>query len=201
MAVMEITAALVKKLRDATGAGMMECKAALTEANGDLEAATTLLRKRGLAAASKKAGRSTSEGLVGHYIHMGGKIGVLVEVNCESDFVARTDKFQELTREIAMHIAAANPTYVRREDVPADVIAREKDIYREQVKDKPAQVVDKIVEGKLDSFYKQFCLLEQESIRDSKQTIAQVIQAAIAKLGENITVTRFVRMKVGEQGV
>src|SRR5215204_5746027 len=125
---MAISAELVKKLRDATGAGMMECKAALTEANGDLEAATTLLRKRGLATAQKKAGRSTSEGLVGHYIHMGGKIGVLVEVNCESDFVARTDKFQELTKEIAMHVAAANPTYVRREDVPADIVAREKDI-------------------------------------------------------------------------
>ena len=131
MATMEITAAMVKKLRDATGAGMMECKAALTEANGDLEEATTLLRKRGLAAATKKAGRSTSEGLIGHYIHMGGKIGVLVEINCESDFVARTDKFQELTKEIAMHIAAANPTYVRREDVPADARrAREGDLPR-----------------------------------------------------------------------
>src|SRR3982750_4321238 len=129
MASMAITADPVKKLRDATGAGRMECKAARTEANGDLEAATTLLRKRGLAAATKKAGRSTSEGLIGHYIPMGGKIGVLGEVNCESDFVARTDKFQELTREIAMHIAAANPTFVRREEVPADVIAREKDIY------------------------------------------------------------------------
>ena len=199
MTVMEITAAMVKKLRDATGAGMMECKAALSEANGDLEAATTLLRKRGLATAAKKAGRTTSEGLIGHYIHMGGKIGVLVEVNCESDFVARTDKFQELTKEIAMHIAAANPTYVRREDVPEDVVGREKEIYKDQVKDKPAQVIDKIVEGKLNSFYQQFCLMEQESIRDSKQTIGQIVQAAIAKLGENMTVARFVRMKVGEQ--
>ena len=199
MATVAITADLVKKLRDATGAGMMECKAALTEANGDLEAATTLLRKRGLAAATKKAGRSTSEGLIGHYIHMGGKIGVLVEVNCESDFVARTDKFQELTREIAMHIAAASPTYVRREDVPADVIAREKDIYREQVKDKPAQVVDKIVEGKLNSYYQQFCLLEQASVRDPNVTIQQLVQDAIRILGENLTITRFTRMKVGEQ--
>jgi len=199
MAVMEITAAMVKKLRDATGAGMMECKAALTEANGDLEAATTLLRKRGLAAATKKAGRSTSEGLIGHYIHMGGKIGVLVEVNCESDFVARTDKFQALTKELAMHIAAANPTYVRREDVPADVVSREKDIYKDQVKDKPAQVIDKIVEGKLNSFYQQFCLMEQASVRDPNVTIAQLVQDAIRILGENITVTRFVRMKVGEQ--
>jgi len=198
MTVMEISAAMVKKLRDATGAGMMECKAALTEANGDLEAATTLLRKRGLAAATKKAGRSTSEGLVGHYIHMGGKIGVLVEVNCESDFVARTEKFQALTREIAMHIAAANPTYVRREDVPADLVAREKDIYKDQVKDKPAQVLDKIVEGKLNSFYQQFCLMEQASVRDPNVTITQLVQDAIRILGENITVTRFVRMKVGE---
>jgi elongation factor Ts len=199
MAVMEINAALVKKLRDATGAGMMECKAALTEANGDLEAATTLLRKRGLAAASKKAGRSTSEGLIGHYIHMGGKIGVLVEINCESDFVARTDKFQELTKEIAMHIAAANPTYVRREDVPADVIAREKDIYKDQVKDKPANVIDKIVDGKLNSYYQQFCLLEQASVRDPNVTIQQLVQDAIRILGENITISRFTRMKVGEQ--
>ena len=200
MAVMEIKAAMVKKLRDATGAGMMECKAALTEANGDLDAATTLLRKRGLAAATRKAGRSTSEGLVGHYIHMGGKIGVLVEVNCESDFVARTDKFQELIKELAMHIAAANPTYVRREDVPADVVAREKDIYKDQVKDKPAQVVDKIVEGKLNSFYQQVCLMDQASVRDANVTISQLVQDAIRLLGENITVARFVRMKVGEQG-
>ena len=198
MAVMEINAALVKKLRDLTGAGMMECKAALTEANGDLEAATTLLRKRGLAAATKKAGRSTSEGLIGHYIHMGGKIGVLVEVNCESDFVARTDKFQELTREIAMHIAAANPTYVRREDVPADVVSRERDIYKDQVKDKPANVIDKIVEGKMNSYYQQFCLLEQASVRDPNTTIQQLVQDAIRILGENITVSRFTRMKVGE---
>jgi elongation factor Ts len=195
---MEITAAMVKKLRDQTGAGMMECKAALAEAKGDLEEANTLLRKRGLAQAAKKAGRSTSEGVIGHYIHMGGKIGVLVEVNCESDFVARTDDFQLLVKEIAMHIAAANPTYVRREDVPADVLQKERDIYREQVKDKPAHVVDKIVEGKLESYYEQFCLLDQFSIRDPKTRIRDLVQAAIAKLGENISVSRFVRMKVGE---
>jgi elongation factor Ts len=198
MAVMEITAAMVKQLRDATGAGMMECKAALTEANGDMDAAMTLLRKRGLAAATKKAGRATSEGLIGHYIHMGGKIGVLVEINCESDFVARTDKFQELSKEVAMHIAAASPTYVRREDVPADVVEREKEIYRDQVKGKPAQVIDKIVEGKLNSYYQQFCLLEQASVRDPNVTIAQLVQDAIRILGENITITRFTRMKVGE---
>src|SRR3954467_13454011 len=143
---MDITAAMVKKLRDITGAGMMECKAALTEAKGGVEAASALLRKRGLAQAAKKAGRSTSEGVIGHYIHMGGKIGVLVEVNCESDVVARTDDFQNLVKEVAMHIAAANPTYVRREEVPANLVEREKEIYRDQVKDKPAQVIDKIIE-------------------------------------------------------
>jgi elongation factor Ts len=198
METMEISAAMVKKLRDQTGAGMMECKAALTEANGDLEAATTILRKRGLATATKKAGRSTNEGLIGNYIHMGGKIGVLVEVNCESDFVARTEDFQNLAKEVAMHIAAASPQYVRREDVPGDVLERERGIYRDQVKDKPAQVVDKIVEGKLNSFYEQVCLMDQPSIRDPKQTIGQLVQATIAKLGENISVARFVRLKVGE---
>ena len=177
----------------------MECKAALSEASGDMEAATTLLRKRGLATAAKKAGRSTSEGLIGHYIHMGGKIGVLVEINCESDFVARTDKFQELTKEVAMHIAAANPTWVRREDVPAEIVARERDIYKEQVKDKPAQVIDKIVDGKMNAFYQQFCLLEQASVRDPNVTITQLVQDAIRILGENITISRFVRFKVGEQ--
>ena len=196
----EITAALVKKLRDITGAGMMECKAALTEANGDIEAATTILRKRGLAQATKKAGRSTNEGLIGNYIHMGGKIGVLVEVNCESDFVARTEDFQNLAREVAMHIAAASPQYVKRDDVPPDVIEREKDVYRGQMagQNKPPAVIDKIVEGKLGSFFEQVCLLDQPSIRDPKLTIGQVVQAAIAKLGENISVARFVRFKLGE---
>src|SRR5438552_2794525 len=140
----EVTSALVKELREKSGAGMMDCKKALLECGGDLSKASDWLREKGLATAGKKAGRSATEGMVGHYIHMGGKIGVLVEVNCETDFVARTDKFQELTKEIAMHIAAANPTYVRREDVPADIVAHEKDIYQDQVKDKPAQVIDKI---------------------------------------------------------
>ena len=196
----EITAALVKQLRDATGAGMMECKAALIEANGDLQEATTILRKRGLAQATKKAGRSTNEGLIGSYIHMGGRIGVLVEVNCESDFVARTEDFQNLARELAMHIAAASPQYVRRDEVPADVLEREKGIYRAQMEgqNKPAPVIEKIIEGKLGSFFEQVCLLDQPSIRDPKLTIGQVIQAAIAKLGENISVARFVRFKVGE---
>jgi elongation factor Ts len=197
---MEITAAQVKKLRDLTGAGMMECKAALAEAKGDIEEATTILRKRGLAQATKKAGRTTNEGLIGSYIHMGGKIGVLVEINCESDFVARTDDFQNLAREIAMHIAAASPQYVRREDVPADVLERERGIYRAQMEgqNKPANVVDKVVEGKLNSFYEQVCLLDQPSIRDPKVTIGQLVQQSIAKLGENIAVPRFVRFKLGE---
>jgi len=196
----EINAALVKKLRDATGAGMMECKAALTESKANLEEAITILRKRGLAQATKRAGRSTNEGLIGSYIHMGGKIGVLVEVNCESDFVARTDDFQSLAREIAMHIAAANPQYVRREDVPADVLERERGIYRGQMEgqNKPAAVIDKIVEGKLNSFFEQVCLLDQPSIRDPKMTVGQIVQAAIAKMGENIAIPRFVRFKLGE---
>jgi elongation factor Ts len=196
----EITAALVKQLRDATGAGMMECKAALQEANGDLDAATIILRKRGLAQAAKKSGRSTSEGLIGSYIHMGGKIGVLVELNCESDFVARTDDFQNLLKEVALQIAAANPTYVRREDVPADILERERGIYRAQMENsgKPPQVIDKIIEGKLGSFYEQFVLVDQASIRDPKTTVGQLLQAAIAKLGENIGIARFVRFKVGE---
>jgi len=196
-----ITADLVKTLRERTGAGMMECKAALVEANGDIEEATTILRKRGLAQAAKKTGRSASEGLIGHYIHMGGKIGVLVEVNCESDFVARTADFQTLVKEIAMHIAAASPQYVTREDVPADVLERERSIYRAQLEGsgKPAPVVDKIVEGKLNSFYEQAVLLDQPSIRDPKTTIGQMVTAAIATLGENIVVSRFVRFRVGER--
>ncbi|HEX2446464.1 MAG TPA: translation elongation factor Ts [Vicinamibacterales bacterium] len=196
-----ITADLVKTLRERTGAGMMECKAALVEANGDIEEATTILRKRGLAQAAKKTGRSASEGLIGHYIHMGGKIGVLVEVNCESDFVARTADFQTLVKEIAMHIAAASPQFVSREEVPADVLEREKSIYRAQIEGsgKPAPVIDKIVEGKLNSFYEQAVLLDQPSIRDPKTTIGQMVTAAIAKLGENLVVSRFVRFRVGER--
>jgi elongation factor Ts len=179
---------------------MMECKAALQEANGSLDDALTILRKRGLAQAAKKVGRSTSEGLIGSYIHAGGKIGVLVELNCESDFVARTDDFQSLMKEIALQVAAANPQYARREDVPADVLEREKAIYRGQMENsgKPAQVIDKIIEGKLGSFYEQVVIVDQPSIRDPKTTVGQLIQAAIAKLGENISIARFVRFKVGE---
>jgi elongation factor Ts len=196
----EVPATLVKKLRDLTGAGMMECKAALQEANGNLEEATTILRKRGLAQATKKSGRSTSEGLIGSYIHLGGKIGVLVELNCESDFVARTDDFQSLLKELALQVAAASPQFVRREDVPADVLERERGIYRAQMENsgKPPAVIEKIVEGKLNSFYEQVVLLDQSSIRDPKVTVSQLVQSAIAKLGENIAVARFVRFKVGE---
>jgi len=196
----EIPATLVKALRDATGAGMMECKAALKDANGDLEEAKLILRKRGLAQAGKKSGRSTSEGLIGSYIHMGGKIGVLLELNCESDFVARTEDFQTLMRELSLQVAAASPQYVRREDVPADILERERSVYRAQMAEsgKPQQVIDKIVEGKLGSFYEQMCLLDQPSIRDPKASVNTLLQAAIAKLGENISVARFVRFKVGD---
>jgi len=196
----EIPAALVKKLRDQTGAGMMECKAALQEANGDIDAAVLLLRKRGLAQAAKKSGRSTSEGQIGSYIHAGGKVGVLVELNCESDFVARTEDFQNLMKEIALQIAAASPQYAKREEVPADILERERTIYRAQMENsgKPANVIEKIVEGKLGSFYEQTVLLDQPSIRDPKTTVGQNIQAVIAKLGENIAVARFARFKVGE---
>jgi elongation factor Ts len=196
---MKISAVEVKALRDKTGAGFMECKAALTEAQGDLEQATTILRTRGQASAAKRVGRTTSEGFIGSYIHMG-RVGVIVELNCESDFVARTDDFQGLARELAMHIAAANPQFVRREDVPVDVLEREKDIFRGQMADsgKPPAVIDKIVDGKLRSFFEQHVLLDQPSIRDPKTTIGELVTAAIAKLGENITVSRFARLKVGE---
>jgi len=196
----EITAAMVKQLRDQTGAGMMECKAALTEAKGDMEEAVTLLRKRGMAQAAKRAGRATAQGVIGSYIHMGGRIGVLLEVNCESDFVARTDDFNNLVKEVAMHIAAADPKWVRREDVPAEAVEKEKAIYRAQMENsgKPANVLDKIIEGKLGSFYSQFVLLDQPSIRDGSLTVSQVVAQASAKTGENIQISRFVRYRMGE---
>ena len=208
MAATAITADQVKQLRDKTGAGMMECKAALNEANGNMEEAITILRKRGLAQAAKRAGRTTAQGLIGSYIHLGGKIGVLVEVDCETDFVARTDDFQNLVKEVAMHIAAADPKWVRREDVPADAVEKEKAIYRAQIdkeeaereKKRPATVIDKIIEGKLGSFYTQFVLVDQPSIRDTAVTISQLVAAASAKTGENIQVSRFVRFRVGEAG-
>ena len=197
---MAISASDVKKLRDQTGAGMMDCKNALEESQGNLEEAVTILRKKGLASAAKKAGRTASEGLIGHSLAPDNQGGILVEVNCESDFVARTDDFQELTKEIAMHIAAADPKWVRREDVPAEAIEKEKAIYRAQMEmsGKPPQVIDKIIEGKLGSFYSQFVLLEQPSIRDTSVTISQLVAQASAKTGENIQVSRFVRMRVGE---
>jgi elongation factor Ts len=191
---------MVKQLRDQTGAGMMECKAALTEANGNMEEAVTLLRKRGLAQAAKRAGRATAQGVIGSYIHMGGRIGVLVEVNCESDFVARTDDFNNLVKEVAMHIAAADPKWVRREDVPSEAIEKEKAIYRAQMENsgKPANVLDKIIEGKLGSFYSQFVLLDQPSIRDGSMSVSQIVAQASAKTGENIQINRFVRYRMGE---
>ena len=178
----------------------MECKAALAEANGDIDAATTLLRKRGLASAAKKAGRTTGQGSIGSYIHMGGKIGVLVEVNCESDFVARTEQFAGLVKEIAMHIAAADPRYVRREEVPADVLENEKDIYRAQLAQagKKPEMIEKILDGKLESFYEQVVLVDQKSIRDSAVKVSQIVAEATAKMGENISIRRFARFKIGE---
>ena len=197
---MAISAAQVKELRDKTGAGFMDCKSALTEAGGDVEKAVTILRTRGQARAAKRAGRSTSQGLVGSYIHMGGQVGVLVEVACESDFVARTDEFQQLTREVAMHIAAASPLYVSREQVPAEAVERERAIFRAQAEgsNKPPQVIDRIVDGKMNSYYQQVVLLDQPSIREPKTSIGDLVTAAVAKMGENITVVRFARFKVGE---
>jgi len=195
-----ISAAKVKELRDKTGAPMMDCKHALIEAKGDLEQAIILLRKRGMSVAARKATRVTSEGSVAHYIHAGGKIGVLVEVNCESDFVARTDDFKELIHDIAMHIAASDPKFVRKEDVTPEAFEREKDIYRAQAAatGKPAPVVEKIVAGKMEKFYEEVCLLEQPFIKDQTISISQLIAAKVGKLGENIAVRRFARFKVGE---
>ncbi len=197
---MAITASLVKELREITGAGMMDCKAALAETNGDLEKAIDYLRTKGMASAAKKAGRVAAEGAVGSYIHAGGKIGVLVEINCETDFVARTDDFQEFVRDVAMHIAAAEPRFVSRDEVTADVIEREKVIFREQAMQtgKPANVIEKIVEGKVDKFFGEVCLLEQAFVKDPDQTITQLLTDKVAKIGENIKIRRFSRFKLGE---
>ena len=194
-----ITAEAVKNLREKTGVGMMDCKKALTESSGDFEKAVDLLRQKGLATATKKAGRTASEGLVESYIHMG-KIGTMLEVNCETDFVARTDDFKELVKDIAMHIAAANPQYLSREDIPQDVIEREKEIYRAQVADKPPHVIEKIIDGKLEKFYTDMCLLDQIFIKDSdqKKKIKDLVTDKIAKLGENIVIRRFARFQLGE---
>jgi elongation factor Ts len=194
-----ISAEVVKNLREKTGAGMMECKKALTASSGDFEKAIDLLRQKGLATALKKAGRTASEGLIYSYIHMG-RIGTMVEVNCETDFVARTDDFKELVKDIAMHIAAANPLYLTREDVPQDILEREKEIYKAQVEGKPPQVVEKIIEGKLEKFYADACLLDQIFIKDpdQKKTIKALITEKIAKFGENIIIRRFARFQLGE---
>ncbi len=197
---MNITAEMVKELREKTGAGMMDCKKALTEAGGDPEKAVEILRKKGLSAAAKKAGRTASEGIIGAYVHMD-KIGVLVEVNCETDFVARTDDFKTLVKDIAMHIAAANPRYLSRDDIAPDVIEKEKEIFKEQIKGKPEHVVDRIVQGKLEKFYSENCLLEQIFVKDpeQKKTIKDIVTEAIARLGENIVIRRFVRYQLGEE--
>jgi elongation factor Ts len=199
---MNISAAQVKELREKTGAPMMDCKQALAEAKGDMEQAVVVLRKKGVSVAAKKATRVTSEGAVASYIHAGGKIGVLVEINCESDFVARTADFKELVHDIAMHIAASDPKFVRKEDVTPEAYEREKDIFRAQAlaSGKPANIADKMVEGKMAKFYEEVCLLEQPFIKDQTLSIAQLIAAKIGKLGENIAVRRFARFKVGEAG-
>ncbi len=196
----EITAQLVKQLREKTGAGMMECKKALEEAKGDLAEAEVVLRKKGMAAASKKAGRSTKQGMIGTYIHPGSQLGVMVEVNCESDFVARTDDFQGLVHDIAMQIAAADPQFLRKEDVTTEALAKEKDIQRARAlaEGKPEKMVDKIVEGRMNKYYEEVCLYEQPFIKDNSVTVGQMISQKIAKIGENISVARFARMKVGE---
>src|SRR5271168_2434530 len=194
------SAQLVKELRDRTGAGFSDCRAALVETGGDIEQAINVLRKKGQAAAAKKAQRATSEGLVGCYIHAGGKIGVLVEVNCESDFVARTEDFQRLCHEVAMHIAALDPRFLRREEVTQEILDREREIYREQAKQtgKPEPVIEKIVNGKMEKFYEENCLYEQHFVKDESVTIGELINQMIAKLGENISIRRFVRLKIGE---
>jgi elongation factor Ts len=191
---------MVRKLREETGAGLMDCKAALVEAKGDAESAREILRKKGLAAAARKAGRAATEGMVGSYIHPGSKIGVIVEVNCETDFVAKTPEFQGLVKDVAMHVAASAPLYVTKEEVPADVLEKEKEIYRAQAaaQGKPANVQERIAEGKLKEYYSSFCLLEQPFIRDPKLTVGQLVQEKIALIKENIVVRRFARFKIGE---
>jgi elongation factor Ts len=196
----EITAQLVKQLRDRTGAGMMECKRALAETNGDLGEAEVVLRKRGIASAAKKSSRATRQGVIGTYIHPGSQLGVMLEVNCESDFVARTEAFSELVHDIAMQIAAADPQFLRKEEVTTEALDQEKDIQRARAlaEGKPEKVVDKIVEGRMNKYYEEVCLLEQPFIKDNTLTVAQLIATKIAKMGENISVARFVRFKVGD---
>jgi elongation factor Ts len=196
----EITASLVKELRERTGAGMMECKSALSEAKGDLAEAEVVLRKRGIASAGKKSSRATRQGSIGCYIHHGAQLGVMVEVNCESDFVARTDDFKELVHDVAMHIAAADPQFIRKEDVTPAALERERDIQRARAlaEGKPEKVVDKIIEGRMSKFFEEVCLYEQPFVKENTLTVGQLIKTRIAKLGENISVARFVRFKVGD---
>ncbi len=196
----EITAQQVKELRERSGAGMMECKSALKEANGVMAEAEIVLRKRGISSANKKSSRVTRQGLVSHYIHPGGQLGVLIEVNCESDFVARTDDFQDLARDLAMHIAAADPQFIRKEDVSEEALAKEKDIQKARAMNegKPEKVAEKIVEGRMAKFYEEVCLYEQPYVKEGTMTVDQIIKSKIAKLGENISVARFARFKVGE---
>jgi elongation factor Ts len=198
---MSISAKLVKELRDKTGAGMMDCKKALTETNGDLQKAVDYLRKKGMQSASSKFGRKASNGLIASYIHLDGKVGVLLEINCETDFVAKTPEFNELAKNITLQVAAANPKYVKREDVPEEIINKEKEVYFGQVENlnKPQKVLDNIVEGKLNKYFKEICLLEQEYIRDSEKTVNQLVLETIAKLKENIIVRRFIRYQLGEE--
>jgi len=198
--VAEISANAVKELREKTGAGMMDCKKALAETAGDFAKAEEFLRKKGLASAAKKAGRLASEGAVGSYVHMGGKIGVLVEVNSETDFVARTDAFQALVKDVAMHIAAAAPQYVRREEVPAEIVAKELEIAKAQFQDqkKPEAIIEKIAQGKVDKFFKEVCLLEQPFVKDDKKSVQEMINDQVAKIGENIQIRRFARFVLGE---
>lgn len=198
---MEINAAMVKALREKTGAGMMDCKKALQETDGEMEKAVDYLRKKGIASADKKSHRATNEGVIGYYIHSNKKLGVLVEVNCETDFVARNEKFDEMVRNLAMQVAAAAPQWVQREQVPADVLEKEKEIFRAQVKDsgKPPQVIEKIVEGKIEKFYKENCLLDQEYIKDPSLVVRDYIKSVIGVIGENIQVRRFVRLLLGEE--
>lgn len=195
----QITAELVKTLREKTNVGMMECKAALTEADGDLEKAETILRKKGIAKADKKADRQTKEGIVASYIHLAGRVGVLIEVNCETDFVAKNENFRDLVKDITLHIAASNPRFLQREDIPADFIAKEREIAAEQVKGKPANIVDKIVDGKVDKIFADNCLLEQAFIKNPDITIRDLLKSKIAELGENLVIRRFVRYAVGEE--
>ena len=195
---MEIDPQLVKKLREKTNAGMMDCKRALTDAGGNFDRAEQILREKGIASASKKASRATKEGIVAAYIHQQGKVGVLVEVNCETDFVAKNQNFRDFVKDITLHIAAAHPLYVSREQVPGNLIEAEREIYKAQVKGKPANVVDKIVDGKLDKFYSTVCLLEQGFIKNPEQTIGDLLKAKIVELGENIVIRRFTRYLMGE---